>query len=248
MENTPEFPVAPSSFTGQSRKVDIGACFEWLRQGWALFAANPGIWLGAAAILIGTLVVLHFVPFLGMVAANLILPVLIAGMLFMCRKQTAGETLAIDDLFAGFQQKVGGLVIVGALYMAAILIIGLFTRAIVGGGVIGGTIAGNATGLGMAFGAVMLASLLGMVLMIPVVMAVLFAPALVFFNDMSPIDALKASFNACAANWIAFMLYVLVMVVLGFIAALPLALGFLVLIPVASGALYGAYRDVFSGT
>ncbi|MGE5385688.1 MAG: BPSS1780 family membrane protein [Betaproteobacteria bacterium] len=248
MENQLGFPVAPSSFNGSSRKVEIGACFEWLRQGWVLFAAEAGIWVGAAAILIGILVVLHFVPILGTVAANLILPVLVAGMLHMCRKQNAGEPLAIGDLFIGFQQKASGLVIIGALYMVAILAIGLVIGAVVSGGIAGGVVAGNVAGLGMAIGAVMLATVLGMVLMIPVVMAVLFAPALVFFNDMPPTDALKASFSACTTNWIAFILYCIVLLVLGSIALIPLALGFLVLIPVASGALYAAYRDVFPGT
>lgn len=248
MENTPQFPIAPLPFSATPRKVDAGACFEWLRQGWAFFSGNAGIWLGAAAIVLLITIVLHLIPVFGMLAANLLLPAFVAGMLVMCRKQSAGETLAIGDLFAGFQQRAGALVIVGVLYMTAILLIWLALSVLVLGGGVAGGMAGTAAGIGMALGAFMLAGLLWLVLMIPVAMAVLFAPALVFFNDMPPLEAMKASFNACASNLLAFVVFGIVMLVLGSLAAIPLGLGFLVLLPVASGALYAAYRDVFPGT
>ena len=76
-------------------------------------------------------------------------------------------------------------------------------------------------------------------------MAIWFAPALVFFNNMPPLDALKASFNACLKNILAFLVYGLIVLVLMFFAALPAGLGFLVLIPVLSGSVYASYRDIF---
>ena len=79
-------------------------------------------------------------------------------------------------------------------------------------------------------------------------MAVIFAPALVFFNKMAPVPAMKASFAACAENWLAFLVYGVFLFVLAFFAALPIGLGFLLLIPVTTGALYAAYRDIFPGT
>ena len=52
-----------------------------------------------------------------------------------------------------------------------------------------------------------LAMLLTLALSLPVFMALWFAPALVFFNGMAPVDALKASFNACAKNGAPFLVY-----------------------------------------
>jgi uncharacterized membrane protein len=72
-----------------------------------------------------------------------------------------------------------------------------------------------------------------------------FAPALVFFNNMSPVEALKASFNACLKNTLPFLVYGLMVMVLLFFAALPVGLGFLVLIPVLAGSIYVSYRDIF---
>ena len=52
MNETPAFPLAPARFTGDSREVDPGACFDWLRQGWAMFLVNPGIWIGVTLLLV----------------------------------------------------------------------------------------------------------------------------------------------------------------------------------------------------
>ena len=87
--------------------------------------------------------------------------------------------------------------------------------------------------------------LLSLALSVPLAMALWFAPALVFFNNMPPIPALKASFSACVKNTLAFVVYGLVAMVLMFFAALPVFLGFLVLIPVLSGSAYASYRDIF---
>jgi uncharacterized membrane protein len=62
---------------------------------------------------------------------------------------------------------------------------------------------------------------------------------------MSPGTALKASFFACLRNWLPFLIYSLVLLFLGMVAAIPFGLGFLVLIPVLAGSVYTAYRDIF---
>jgi hypothetical protein len=46
-----------------------------------------------------------------------------------------------------------------------------------------------------------------MLLSLPIVMAIWFAPALVVFNAMQPVDALKASFHACLKNTLVFLVY-----------------------------------------
>jgi len=82
---------------------------------------------------------------------------------------------------------------------------------------------------------------------VPLLMAMWFAPALVYFNDMQPVAAMKARFNACLKNWLVMSIYGLMTLVLCFFAALPMGLGFLVLIPVMVGALYASYKDIFLG-
>lgn len=240
--------MAPAPFLGRSRRVDAGACFDWLRQGWALFAANPGLWLGSTVLLLLIYLGFSIVPLIGTLAANLLLPVLAAGMFELCRQQSDGRNPRLGDLFIGFQQNSGGLVLVGVIYTLAMLAVTLVVGVLVGGGLASGVVLGRVVGLGVFLGSLMLGMLLGMVLIVPVLMAVVFAPALVFFQSMAPVAAMKASFAACADNWLAFLVYGVILLVLAFFAALPLGLGFLLLVPVTAGALYAAYRDIFPGT
>ena len=242
------FPIPAPAFNGNSRVVPPGNAFDWLRQGWALFAANPGLWIGLTIVLLVIVVGVQIVPLVGTLAAHLLMPVLGAGLLLVCRKIDEGDSVRIDDLFAGFKQNAGPLVMVGVLYMVAmfaIVVIVVIVVIVGGGSVAGGLLSAQPAGLGVIFGGLMLSLLLSLALSVPVAMAVWFAPALVFFNNMQPVEALKASFEACMKNVLAFLVYGLIVLVLAFFAALPVGLGFLVLIPVLAGSVYAAYRDVF---
>ena len=46
-----KFPIPAPAFSGDGRRVDVGAGFDWLRQGWALFIAYPGQWAIMAMLL-----------------------------------------------------------------------------------------------------------------------------------------------------------------------------------------------------
>ncbi|MFZ4539058.1 BPSS1780 family membrane protein [Propionivibrio sp.] len=239
------FPIPAPAFNGNSRVVAAGNAFEWLKQGWALFVVNPGLWIAMTIVLLVVVLGLNIVPLVGTLAAQLLTPLLGAGMLLACQKVSNGETLEIADLFAGFKQNTGNLVMLGVLYMAAMLAILLIVFVLGGGSMAGGLMMGRPAGIGLAFGGLMLAMLISLALSVPLVMAIWFAPALVFFNNMPPVEALKASFNACLKNTLPFLVYGLIMLVLMFFAALPVGLGFLVLIPVIFGSVYASYRDIF---
>lgn len=232
------FPIQAPAFNGHCRAVPAGNAFEWLKQGWALFVFNPGMWIALTIVLIVIILGLNIVPFIGGLAACLLTPLLAAGMLRACQKAANGEALEIGDLFAGFKQNTTHLVMVGVIYMAATLGIVL----VLGGGMLMGR---PAVGVGAAFGGLLLALLLTLALSVPLFMALWFAPALAFFNNMPAVEALKASFNACLKNTLPFVVYSLIALVLMFFAALPLGLGFLVLVPVLSGSVYASYRDIF---
>ena len=239
------FPIPAPAFNGNSRVVAAGNAFEWLAQGWALFVVNPGIWIALTVVLLVVFLGLNIVPLVGTLAANLLTPVLGAGMLLACRKAATGEMPEIADLFTGFSRNTSNLVMLGVLYMAAMLIIFAVAVVLGGGSLISALMMGHPGGLGLAFGGLLLAMLLSLALSVPLFMAIWFAPALVLFNNMAPVDALKASFNACLKNVLPFLVYSLIVMVLMFFAALPVGLGFLVLIPVLSGSVYASYRDIF---
>ena len=248
MSETPAFPLAPAPFTGDSREVDAGACFDWLHQGWAMFLANPGIWIGTSILLLVILMAISIVPLFGQIAAHLLVPVFGAGMFRVCRRISDNEEPAIADLFAGFHHQAGQLVMVGVFFALGIFGIAFLAFLLVSGGVLGGVVTGKIGGFGIALGGVMLAGLLVLVLSVPVIMATWFAPALVYFHDMKPLDAMKASFTAGARNWLAMCIFGVFLVVALFFAMLPVGLGLLLLLPVFSGAVYASYRDIFMGS
>lgn len=239
--------MAPADFTGESRQVEPGACFDWLRQGWAMFLANPGVWIGCTVLLLISLMAISIVPFFGQVAAHLLVPLFGAGMIQICRHLSDGQEPEVSDLFAGFRRGGGQLVMVGVFFAAGVFSIAFVAFLLVSGGIFGGVITGRVAGFGIALGGVMLAGLLVMVFSVPVIMATWFAPALVFLHGMRPLDAMKASFAAGAKNWLAMSIFGTFLVVVLFFAMLPLGLGLLLMLPVFSGAVYASYRDIFVG-
>ena len=238
------FPLQAPPFDGNSRAVAAGNAFEWLKQGWAQFVAFPGAWIALTVVLLVIVLGLSIVAGVGVLAAHLLTPLLVAGMLLACEKVSRGESPAIADLFAGLREKSSALLMLGILYMAAMLLI-VAIVFVVGGTSLSGLAMGSSLGVGLAFGGIFFALLLSLALSVPLVMAIWFAPALVVFNHMTPRDALKASFTACLKNTLPFLVYGLLVLVLMLFAALPVFLGFLVLLPVIAGSLYASYRDIF---
>lgn len=249
--SSPDFPLQPQAFTGQCRVAEAGACFDWLRQGWAIFMTAPGLWLALTVLFLLMTLLPSVVPFVGQAAAWLLTPILWAGMLAACRRSSQDGAPLLEDLFAGFRSEASGLVILGALYMGAFLALLLLLVLIGGGSLLGGMMLpsmGMGVGMGVAMGGMALLLLLALALLIPVTMAFWFAPAMVLFHRMAPVAALQASFHACAKNWLSYSVFGLLLSIMLFFAILPLGLGLLVLIPVSFGAAYASYRDIFITT
>ena len=78
---------------------------------------------------------------------SLLHPVLVGGILLGCREQDRGGTLAVAHLFAGFNEKLGPLVILALLYFAGWLVIGFIAVAlamiVIGGGAFAAMMSGD---------------------------------------------------------------------------------------------------------
>jgi uncharacterized membrane protein len=81
--------------------------------------------------------------------------------------------------------------------------------------------------------------------MLPVFMAMWFAPPLVVFHQQGAVEAMKNSFFACLKNIVPFLLYSVILFVAAIVASIPFGLGWLVLGPVIAASLYTGYRDLF---
>lgn len=236
---------AGDSFDPSGRNVDVGRGLEWLKQGWQLFTRNPGMWIAIAVILMVIVVVLSFVPVVGTLAVNFLMPVFAGGLLLGCKSLSEGGEFGIDSLFAGFKQNTGNLILVGVFYLVGVIVITVLVFLIGGGAALTGGMIGRGPGVGMAVGGFFLAMLVMLVLLVPLAMAVWFAPALVVFRDVAPLEAMKASFFACLKNLLPFLVYGVILFVLCLIAMIPIGLGMLIMVPVMMGSVYASYVEIF---
>ena len=183
------------------------------------------------------------IPLVGFVASYILTPLLMAGIMSGCAALERNEALEVAHLFAGFREKTGPLVQVGLLYLVGVVAIGLLLSVFFGVGLVAGALTGRPPTA--AFATVGLVFLLFFALVIPLIMAIWFAPALVILHDFKPLEALRSSFRGCLENIPAFLVYGVVGLVLAIVASIPLVLGWLVLGPVALASVYSGYRDIF---
>jgi len=229
------------------RAVGAGQGWTWIAEGFGLFRKAPGIWIALVVILFVILVVLAFIPLLGAVATFLIVPVFVGGLLLGCQALQGGGELEVAHLFAGFKAHTGNLIVLGALAIAGWIVVMLPVVVIVGAGAFLAAIRGDAAGVAALGGSFMLAWLVALALSIPIYMALWFAPALVVLRGMAPIEAIKESFLGCLKNILPFLVYSIVLMVLGIVASIPLGLGWLVLGPTLIASVYTSYRDIYGG-
>lgn len=91
----------------------------------------------------------------------------------------------------------------------------------------------------------LLCLLLGLALLVPVLMAITFAPALIFFHGVGIWQAARLSFKGCLSNMWPFLWWGLLGAVLIFFGALLMLVGLLVVLPAINYSIYAAYRDIY---
>jgi hypothetical protein len=234
----------------EPRENPAGAGTQWIGEGWRLFAKAPLMWIVALLVIIVIAVVVGIIPLIGSLAFQIAQPVFGAGLMVACRSLETGGEFEIEHVFAGFKQNFANLVIVGVIFMVASLALLLVFALFAGFGLVMAFASGDtqdmmpalmASGVSIAFG-----SLVTTLLFVPILMFYWFAPALVMLNDMAPVAAMKASFRGCMRNIVPFLVYGVVMLILAFVAIIPLGLGLLVWVPVAITSTYAAYRTIFT--
>lgn len=234
--------------------VPSGRGSAWWSEGWRLFVAAAGTWIGITLIFFVLMVMIAFIPLLGTVATTLLTPVFAGGVMVGCRALDRGGALTVSHLFASFSDRLGSLLVVGALYLvgsfAIMAVVVMCLIATVGIGGFSALVSGDPFQAGFAMltsvgiGA-LFAALFGMLLGIPLLMAYWYAPALVVFRNDDPIVAMKTSFNACLVNMMPMLVYSALGFVFAIVATIPLLLGWLVLGPVFVASVYASYKDIF---
>jgi hypothetical protein len=248
----------------ESRTVRAGHGWTWITEGFQLFRKSPANWLGLLLVLFAASKLLSVMPvpsltFVLSVIFVLLMPIFIAGFMEGCRSLERGERLQIMHLACGFQTHASRLVTLGGVSLVGNLLVMMIVMSLGGEAislltktVAAGTVPGSpAPEVQAASVAVARALLIGMLLSLPLLMALWFAPLLVYFDGMSVLGAMKSSLTTSAKNSPAMIVYGL-SIMAGMFLAMPVAmalrqpdLALWLLAPVVLPSLYVSYKDLY---
>lgn len=246
---TPEADLMESTGEVSPEKVSAGSGIQWLGRSFWHFKQNPFAWIASIIVMLILFIILALIPFLGGLLTNILSPVVMAGFAMGAHEQDQGGDYRVSHVFAGFSQNTGQLVLVGVIYLLALVFIG-----VVIGGLMGFMMADSMAMMNPDNPASMMSSmppsmmilfLVAFALIIVITMAYYYAPALVALDDMSALSAMKMSLTGCLKNWLALLIFGVLIIILFFVASIPVFLGLLVAIPMVQAANYVSYRDIF---
>jgi len=233
----------------EPKHLSAGHGWEWIKQGYALFMKAPLLWIVLLLICVVAAIAFSSVPVVGEPLVSLLMPVVLAGLMAGCRDLLKGEELELAHLFRGFQQRTAQLVTLGGISLVSqFLIFGLMM--LVGGAALVGILMSGQPDVDpqvmmQAVSGAGLAVLLGITLFSVLIMAMQFAPLLVFFNNVTPLTAMKLSLRAFLNNVAAMLVYGMTFIMLAILASIPMMLGWLVLLPLVFTSLYASYSEIF---
>lgn len=232
------------------RKCDAAAGMSWIVKAFGLFKDQPLLWFGMSVTFLVIVGIASSIPLLNI----LIIPTLfmfLGGFIKGAAAQSQGAELRFDHLFSAFKSHWQPLLILGLLYLVGIIICMIPLFIAMGSMMFSMMTGGMGSSYGMmndiSLGSIFLGYLLSMLLIIPLYMALWFAPALVVLHNLEPIAAMKKSFEAGKVNVVPILVYGLISVLLlPILTMLTLGLGVFLILPIMLLTYYTSYRDVWT--
>lgn len=234
--------------------MEAGRGWTWVKQGFQLIMRNPLMSISLAIIgMMATFIALSL-PVFGPLAAVLLMPVLLAGYMRVCRALEEDEEAELPFLFEGFRRETGHLIALGGFAVLGLLAASV-VMILIGGEALKTLLEGFQTAndpqalveaMWAAGSGVALSLLVGFSLVFVLMMALQFAPMLVFFSGVPVVTAMRASLSGTLRNIIPYTIYNIIMQLIAVaLSILPYNLGLLVLLPLGLTSLYVAYRNIF---
>lgn len=234
----------------EPRRLPTRQGWEWIKQGYALFKKAPLLWIVLLAICLIAAVGISSVPIVGEPLASLLMPAVLVGLMAGCRALSQGEELELVHLFSGFKKHISPLVTLGGISLVGQLLI-FGAMKLVGGDALvdimmNGQPDGNSDAMvAQAVAGAGFAMILGVVLFSLLMMAMQYAPLLVYFRNVPPLQAMKLSLRAFLYNVGPMLVYGVTFLFLAILASLPMMLGWLVMLPLVFTSLYASYSGIF---
>ncbi|MFO1413241.1 MAG: BPSS1780 family membrane protein [Burkholderiales bacterium] len=213
---------------GEPRVVPAGNGAAWWGEGWRLFRASMGTWIGIMLIYLAISFGLGLIPYVGSVGHWLLTPVFMGGLMIGCAALRRGEPLRVAHLFEGFQgAHFVPLMIIGAVNIAITLAIVALAGVSVLATMRLADLANMSDPLNAFLGSAraitgtsLLATLVILVIGAAFAMLNWFAPALVALRGTSAVEAMKLSFVSCLRNWVPFLIYGLIGIAIAVVAGI----------------------------
>ena len=244
------------------RIAPAGKGIDWLLGSFTIFSENWPAWVGVIVFIFVLKIISMFIFIVGGMVLQVMLPVFIGGLMLGCRSADNGEGFLFEHLFAGFSNSflrlaaVGMVVLIGEGLIMAICGLSLFLvigsldtfmqilhtlqRAVMEQNI--SQLIQVLSGMSVT---ILLVTLIGLALYVPLLVLAWFAPALIVLAGQDAITAMKNSFIGCLKNWVPYLVYGVVGLILSIIATIPLALGWVVLMPMMIISVYLAYEDIY---
>lgn len=240
------------------RTVDASHGWRWIAHGFAIFRKSPALWVLLLAVLFVGSRLLFALPLVGVIVV-LVAPNFLAGLVHGAQALEHGKPLRFGYLASGFLKNAPQLITIGGVSLIGQFLT-LMAMVVVGGDAIGDISRSLSVGptspeaieaVRAAAPRMMMAMLVGLGLSLPLMMAVWFAPLLVFFDDVSPWAAIVLSLWACLKNVLPMLVYSTAVLV-PTLALTPVSialrqpdLGLWLLAPALVPSIYASYRDLF---
>ncbi len=269
-----QFDPSANSTSVNIKKVPSKHGKQWFDFAYQLFKDAFGIWLAIACFV----TLLQLIPLVNQLA-SLLLPFALGGLMLGCQQLANGHGLKFDHLFEGLKKDAKQLLILSLSYGLLSVLVVLITMLLLQA--LGYNLAellpanyqqmsavefvkwfeqADPAKMQQLFKAILVGLIISLTLMIPVLMALWFAPALVVIKKQPAIKALILSIKACRVNMMPMTIYGLILIgyslafffVLSFISLMiPLLVipgiifGYLSLFSITVASLYTSFRDVF---
>jgi hypothetical protein len=238
-------PPAQPGYIDGGRAREPSQGWSWIVEGYRYFRRSAALWILLTVIFFAIVIGLQVIPFVGWIAATLLMPVMVGGFMAGCQAIERGGELELAHLFAGFRRNTAQLMLIGIIGFVLTMAVMVPATVVLGIGGFFAAAMGATPDPSTVSASTLLAMLVAVALVVPINMALWFAPALVMLQDQTAIRAITQSFKGCLRNIVSFLIYGVALIVLGFVASIPLGLGWLVLGPVVLGSVYAAYRDIY---
>ena len=238
MNETPSgFPLEPRQPHLHPRAVPWQHALAWYEEAMRLFKRAPWTWIGLAIATVLTELLLKMVPGVGTLLSQLVTPLIACGMVYGAVAADRGSTPSLRDALRAFRAPPQAI----AAVVASALVV-FFAEAFAAWWIADVNLLDASGGAGdLSPVAVTGILALGILASLPVMFVVFH----VLFENVRPVPAFIASWNAFVLNTLPLLVYSAAsMILLGFGVA-TLGLGFALALPLWVASSYAAWKDIF---